>query len=130
VWEEYCQELPLVDIKINHCFVLPTAALCELIGFCDASMAAYSAVVYLKSVFTDGSQDISIVIVKTKVAPLKEISLPCVELCSVILLARLIRLVQNLLNMDIQEVSAWSNSTMVLTWLVAPLYKWENVWHK
>jgi hypothetical protein len=76
MWEDYCQELPLLaDIKINL-VVTPKATRCELIGFCHASEAvysesAYSVVVYLRSVFTDGAVDVRIVIRKTKVAPLK-----------------------------------------------------------
>jgi hypothetical protein len=93
VWVEYYQELPLLaDIKINRCVATTTAARCELIGFCDASEAAYSAVVW-SQFLRDTLADIRIVVGKTKVAPLKKISLPRLELCGAVLLARLIKLV-------------------------------------
>jgi hypothetical protein len=91
MWEEYCQGLPLLAvIKINRCIVTPKASGYELIGFCDASQAAYAAVVYLRSVFADGAVDVRIVIGKTRVALLKKISLPRLELGGAVLLARLI----------------------------------------
>jgi hypothetical protein len=101
--KEYCQGLPLLaDIKINCCIVTPKATRYELTGFCDASEAVYSAVVYLRSVFADRATDVGIVIGKTKVAPLKQISLSRLELFGAVLLVRLIKLVQSLLSMDTQ----------------------------
>ena len=44
----------------------------QLIGFCDASERAYCGIVYLRSVDTAGGVHLSIVIAKTKVAPLKK----------------------------------------------------------
>jgi hypothetical protein len=124
ILEDYCQELLLLaDIKTNL-IITPKATRYELIGFCDASEAAYSAVVYLRSVFADGAADVRIVIGKTKVTPLKMISLPRPELCGALVLAGLTKLVQSSLSMDTQEISAWSDSTVVLAWLTASPYKW------
>jgi hypothetical protein len=70
--------------------------------------------------------NIRIITGKTKVASFKNISLPHLKLCGVVLLVQLIKLVQTLLNMNIQEVSLWSKSTVVLAWLVVPPYKWKT----
>ncbi|GFS65116.1 DUF1758 domain-containing protein [Trichonephila clavipes] len=45
-------------------------------GFCDASTKAYAAVVYLKS-----KQEIHFVSAKTRVAPIKQLTIPRLELC-------------------------------------------------
>ncbi|GFV74084.1 uncharacterized protein TNCV_4509911 [Trichonephila clavipes] len=54
-------------------------------GFFDASTKAYAAVVYLKS-----KQEIHLVSAKTRVAPIKQLTIPRLELCGALLLAELI----------------------------------------
>ena len=60
----------------------------RLIGFCDASLKAYGAVVYLR---LEGESQVyvSFVVAKTRVTPLGNI-IPRLELLSALLLARLI----------------------------------------
>ncbi|GFU10828.1 uncharacterized protein TNCV_3278561 [Trichonephila clavipes] len=58
-------------------------------GFCDASTKAYAAVVYLKS-----KQEIHLVSAKTRVAPIKQLTIPRLELCGALLLAELISVIQ------------------------------------
>ena len=61
----------------------------HLHGFCDASKRAYAAVVYL--VAQTGSElCVRFVASKTRVAPLRELSIPRLELMSALLLARLL----------------------------------------
>ena len=55
-------------IRIEKC-VSARQEPCELFGFCDASMVAYAAVVYLK----DCEAVTRLVVAKTKVAPLQEV---------------------------------------------------------
>ena len=62
----------------------------ELCGFCDASLRAYSAVVYLVTESESGVQ-VDFVISKTRVSPLKPQTIPRLELLSAVLLARLIQ---------------------------------------
>ena len=48
----------------------------ELHGFCDASEAAFSGVFYFRAVDTKGDIHVSLVMAKTKVVPLKRLSIP------------------------------------------------------
>jgi hypothetical protein len=76
-------------INIPRC-ILPKAPLSiHLAGFCDASEKAHGAVVYTYAYFNNSSSVISIITSKTRVAPVKHISLPRRELCSALLLAEL-----------------------------------------
>ena len=50
--------------------------------FSDASEKANCGVVYVTSIDTAGSVDMSLSLGKTRVAPLKKVTLPCLELCA------------------------------------------------
>ena len=52
----------------------------ELHTFTDASLSAVSAVVYLMAISADGSIATRYVISKSKVAPIKQLSIPKLEL--------------------------------------------------
>ncbi|XP_066581484.1 uncharacterized protein [Prorops nasuta] len=87
---------------------------CELHGFSDASMRAYAAVVLLRVTNRDGSCKISLLMAKSKVAPVKTKSIPNLELCKAVLLVKLLKHVRK---MDLCEglpITAWCDSRDVL----------------
>lgn len=61
----------------------------RLCGFCDASLKAYSAVVYIL-METDTTVGCKLVSSKTKVSPAQEHTIPRLELLGAVLLARLL----------------------------------------
>ncbi|GFX92958.1 integrase catalytic domain-containing protein [Trichonephila clavipes] len=87
-------------------------------GFCDAFSKAYAAVVYLKS-----KQEIHLVSAKTRVAPIKQLTIPRLELCGALLLAELISVIQKALRTKPAECFLWTDSTIVLSWLMKPPLK-------
>ncbi|XP_043064457.1 uncharacterized protein LOC122320328 [Drosophila ficusphila] len=89
----------------------------ELHGFSDASIKAYAAVVYSRVSNADGTCLVSLMAAKTRVAPLKQQSLPRLELCGELLLTRLLRAVKEGLHHKDIVVHAWCDSTIVLSWL-------------
>ncbi len=94
-WLEWRQELGLlVDKHIPRCYTPKTVKIAyrQLHGFSDASEVAYAGVVYLRLVDTTGCVHVSLVIAKTKVAPIKRLSIPRLELCGALLLAQLLHL--------------------------------------
>lgn len=54
----------------------------DLHGFCDSSEAAYGAILYMKVVDQRGNTLILPVCSKARVAPIKKVPLPRLELCA------------------------------------------------
>ncbi|XP_018396277.1 PREDICTED: uncharacterized protein LOC108774625 [Cyphomyrmex costatus] len=86
-------------------------------GFGDASEKAYGASIYCVYESKEGQRKSYLVCSKSKVAPLKIISLPKLELCAALVLARLIAAVIRAIKHPIKEVHLWSDSTIVLRWI-------------
>lgn len=97
----------------------------ELHGFSDASKDAYAAVVYARVTNSTGETKIQLLSAKTKVSPVKQISIPRLELCGAVLAKKLLFTVKNSLQHQVSEIHAWTDSTIVLDWLSAPPKKWN-----
>ncbi|CAK1603668.1 unnamed protein product [Parnassius mnemosyne] len=97
----------------------------EIHGFADASVNTYAAVVYLK-VINNASIHVMIIASRTKVAPLKQISVPKLELCAAALLTELMSDVVDLLSIRKEKIFAWSDSTVVLSWLQSEPSRWRT----
>ena len=119
-WLHWRSELHLLSEKpIPRCYFDKSTDIAsfELHGFCDASEHAYAAVVYLRMTTTNGDVQVSLVTSKTKVAPIKRLTIPRLELCGAYLLAHLLQHVHQVLEVPLSKVYAWTDSTIVLNWL-------------
>ncbi|BET00524.1 Retrotransposon protein [Nesidiocoris tenuis] len=118
-WKQFVNELPMLqDISIARPF--PTASQRQLIYFCDASTEGYCAVAYLRSSDRD---DITLTLLKakTKLAPLKTLTVPRLELCGALLLSKLHESLKGLQSsLGVTEVYCFSDSTTVIAWLRTP----------
>ncbi|XP_025156695.1 uncharacterized protein LOC112589052 [Harpegnathos saltator] len=76
----------------------------ELHAFADASTRAYAATIYLRLIPQVGSSAVTLLIAKSRVAPLKTISVSRLELCAAVLSARLLRLVTTTLKLEASPI--------------------------
>nr|CAI5857725.1 unnamed protein product [Callosobruchus analis] len=119
-WKQFKRELPLLNsIEIPRHVICKNPARIELHGFCDASTKAYGAVVYLRSVDVSGNIQVTLLCSKSKVAPIKMLTTPRLELCGALVLAQLVSKVKEALNIHIDDTFLWSDSTVVLNWIRA-----------
>ena len=89
----------------------------QLHGLSDASQTAYAWVVYICTIYTDMTTLLSLAISKTKITPLKQSTISCLELCSAHLLNNLIAYVTISRQIDSASIYAWSDSSIALGWL-------------
>ncbi|XP_018378079.1 PREDICTED: uncharacterized protein LOC108770842 [Trachymyrmex cornetzi] len=61
----------------------------ELHGFCDASAVGYGACIYVRSRDESGNVLVRLLCAKSRVAPLKTLTIPRLELCGALILAQL-----------------------------------------
>ena len=127
-WNAITGDLQNCKVSVPRCYHPDPAATWSLHGFCDASTKAYAAVVYLVKRNGDGIHT-RFVAAKTRVAPLKEVSIPRLELLAAVILARLITTVRLALEgqLKIDDMVCWSDSLVALYWITNPGHKeWKQ----
>jgi len=117
-WRNFLSDLPrLNEIRVSRWLGSdgPHARI-ELHGFADASERGYAAVVYLRSTTGDHTA-LHLLAAKGKVASVKPVSLPRLELCAATLLTNLTLHTRTLLGLSTAPVFLWSDSRVTLHWI-------------
>ncbi|XP_077275276.1 uncharacterized protein LOC143904452 [Temnothorax americanus] len=123
-WNQYKEQ-----IEILNNFVIPRQITAEnviniqLHGFCDASEKAYGAVLYLRSTTSSGIHIVRLVCSKTRVAPIKRLTLPRLELSAAALLGKLYKSTIKSIRINLDEEFFWSDSTITLHWIQTSPHK-------
>ena len=122
-WNLWLNELPKIQrLSVGRCVKPPSAeriVSTQLHNFADASQSGYGAVSYLR--FKDVNDNIhcSFVMGKSRVAPIKETTIPRLELSAAVVATRLERMIRNESDIKIDRSIFWTDSTCVLSYLTS-----------
>ncbi|GFV60850.1 integrase catalytic domain-containing protein [Trichonephila clavipes] len=130
-WLIWCKELPLLDnLRIPRLVLDSTNDevndLIEIHIFCDASKLAYGAAAYVK-VRKQNEVLVNLITSKTRVAPLKAVTLLRLELLGALVAARLSSRVQEIVRKKKEcKVFHWTDSKIVLFWIKGSSKRWKQ----
>ncbi|XP_029178148.1 uncharacterized protein LOC114945958 [Nylanderia fulva] len=93
-------------------------------GFCDASERAYGACVYIRTRDSDGYR-VELLISKSRITPIRAVSLPRLELNAALLLSHLIEKIRASVDLSKSEIILWTDSTITIQWISSPSRKWN-----
>lgn len=95
-------------------------------GMCDASELAYGACIYVCSRNINGKGAFQLLCAKSRVAPLKKLSIPRLELSGALLLAELSYKISVACNLQREQWHYWTDSTVTLAWIQSPSDRWKT----
>lgn len=117
-WHKFISNLHFIsNIKISRNVLCNNPIYIELHCFVDASQKAYASCVYLRSINDKNEVTVRLLCAKARVAPLKPVTIPKLELLGTLLGARLCDKVLQSLRCNISCKTIWTDSTVVLGWL-------------
>ena len=128
-WSRWRSELAILSTKcIPRCYFPKNCRIVntEIHGFSDASERAYAAVVFLRMVSSEGEVYTSILTSKTKVAPIKRLTILRLKLCRAHLLSQPTSRVRNILSIPICKAFTWTDSTVVLHWIAGNPHQYKT----
>lgn len=113
------------NVNSLNCIEVPRHVMCkhafniEIHIFSDASACAYGSCVYVRSMNQNGQIHVQLLCSKSRIAPLKSLTIPKLELCGALLAAELGNKVTHSLRCNINRCVYWTDSMIVLGWLRA-----------
>ncbi|XP_058808422.1 uncharacterized protein LOC131674012 [Phymastichus coffea] len=117
-WKSLTSELALLrQVSFPRQFLVSNPIQVQVLGFCDACSYGYGACMFLRSSDSTNTVVIRLICSKSRVAPLKGVTIPRLELCSASLLKKLYVEAKPQFNFPINQTIFWSDSTIVLAWL-------------
>ncbi|XP_075163256.1 uncharacterized protein LOC142235886 [Haematobia irritans] len=127
MWLHWIKYINFVSyIRIPRCYPLVSVGKnIQLHIFVDASNSAYAAVAYIRAQLGTDVK-CSLVASKTRVAPLKPISIPRMELMAAIVGLRLSKLIMAEMSINIEKRFSWSDSKDVLFWIRSDARKFKQ----
>ncbi|XP_022160980.1 uncharacterized protein LOC111027071, partial [Myzus persicae] len=127
-WNEYKTNLlSLNDIRVPRQITMKEE-ICDMQihGFADASEKAYGCCLYLRCSDNAGNHCSNLICAKSKVAPMKTLSLPRLELCAAQLLTRLAYKMISKMQLKLSKQHYWTDTKVTLCWIKSTSKKWKT----
>ncbi|XP_075151125.1 uncharacterized protein LOC142225233 [Haematobia irritans] len=122
-WSHIRKELALVSRLLIPRYVTFNENTCVHV-FVDASKRAYGACIY--AVTTTNTIESKLLCAKSKVAPIKDTSLPRLELCAALLGSELLHSIKPSFPNAPHKIFCWSDSTITLAWISNEPSRWQS----
>jgi hypothetical protein len=131
IWRKWVTEVPMLErIVLPRCVRLHAPnngqEKAQLIVFSDASDMAFGAAVYIRYSYPHNKSETHLLMSKSRVAPLKDLTLPRKELVAALTGARLLKHVAEEMNLNPKEAACFSDSMTTLMWLRKPPRTWKQ----
>ena len=121
LWENWLEDLPhLSKLSVGRCLKpsnFGDTTLTQIHHFADASVSGYGAVSYLRIIDVSGAIHCSFLLGKSRLAPLKSISIPRLELSAAVVAVKLDGIIKAELGVSINQTVFWTDSTSVLQYI-------------
>lgn len=117
-WAEIYADLPLLKgFKVSRWLKTNKKCKAQIHAFCDASEKAYGTAIYVR--VENESKEIfcSLLSAKSKVAPLKDMTIPRLELLAAFMLSEQLEAIVEACGFDYSNVTLWSDSMVALSWI-------------
>ncbi|XP_035780876.1 uncharacterized protein LOC118460574 [Anopheles albimanus] len=125
-WNEFTTQLPLLrKLHIPRMAAPSAPTTIRIDGFCDASLRAYGCVFYVTFTDSQGIQTTRLLCSKARVAPLKAMTLPRLELHAALLLSELYVRIRDAFDSRVKETHWWSDSQVALSWIRSDNTRWD-----
>lgn len=125
-WRDWTDLIKSVEnLSIPRCITTEAITELELHVFVDASEDAFAACIYSRSK-THYGFCIRLLAAKSRVSPIKPISIPRMELQGALLGTRLMNQVKEKLRVKITDITMWSDSQTVLAWIKTEKRKYHQ----
>lgn len=120
-WNKWLRDLEkLADFQINRCIKpdgFGKVACAQLHHFSDASEKGYGTVTYIRMQSMDKRIHVSFLYGKARVAPLKPVTIPRLELTAAVVAVRVDKMLQTELQLPLMKACFWTDSTSVLKYI-------------
>lgn len=118
LWNDLWKEIVLLEeVRIARWIGTENGTETKLIGFADSSQKAFGAVIYARTENPNGSIQSHLVTSKTRVVPLKNVTIPRLELSAAESLSRLLTNISVSMEFKDTEYILWTDSSITLYWI-------------
>lgn len=117
VWRKWVNDLPTLEqAHVPRCVTGSDGTVLDLHLFADASPRAYGVAVYVR-ISTDQGPSSRLLIARARIAPLKLLTLPRLELLGCLLAARIFNRISDLVPSSTSGATFWTDSQIALQWI-------------
>ena len=119
-WERWKEDLQNLQSKVPRCFKPPNfgeIVYFSLHTFCDASDVGYGVASYLRLENTNGDAAVNLAMGKSRVAPIKYVTTPRMELTAAVLAVRIAKILLKEFTFPDLETFFWTDSKAVLGYI-------------